>query len=143
MTRTLTILFACLTMMLSIAASAADSTPASKPLRVVMQISENQPAVWALALNNIRNAQKDIGAKNIEIELVAYGPGLAMIRDDSLVATRVQDAMASGVRVVACRNTMENLKITEDQMIPGISYAQAGVIEIIRKQMEGYAYLRP
>jgi len=112
-------------------------------MRVVMQISENQPAVWNLALNNIRNVQKELGAKNIEVEVVTYGPGLAMLRDDSTTANRVQEAMATGVRFVACRNTMENQKITEAQLIPGIGYAQAGVIQIIKRQSEGYAYLRP
>lgn len=140
MNRALTALIACFAIILAVPAGAADP---AKPMRVVMQISENQPAVWNLALNNIRNVQKELGAKNIEVELVAYGPGLAIIRDDSLVANRVQEAMATGVRFVACRNTMQNQKITEAQMLPGISYAQAGVIEIITKQMEGYAYLRP
>lgn len=141
MNRALTAIIACCACIFAVPASAAD--PAAKPMRVVIQISENQPAVWNLALNNIRNVQKELGAKNIEVELVAYGPGLAIIRDDSLVANRVQEAMATGVRFVACRNTMQNQKITEAQMLPGISYAQAGVIEIITKQMEGYAYLRP
>jgi hypothetical protein len=139
--RILTAFVACLAMILSVPAAAAD--PATKQMRVVMQISENQPAVWNLALNNIRNVQKELGAKNIEVEVVAYGPGLGIIRDDSVVANRVQEAMATGVRFVACRNTMQNQKVTEAQMISGIGYAQAGVIEIISKQMEGYAYLRP
>jgi len=139
--RVLTALLACLAIMLAVPAGAAD--PASKPMRIVMQISENQPAIWNLALNNIRNSQKDLGVKNIEVEVVAYGPGLAMLRDDATVANRVQEAMTAGVRFVACRNTMENQKITEAQMLPGISYAQAGVIQIVKRQMEGYAYLRP
>ena len=141
MNRILTALVACLAIILALPAIAAD--PATKPMRVVMQISENQPPVWNLALNNIRNVQKELGAKNIEVEVVAYGPGLAMLRDDATVANRVQEAMATGVRFVACRNTMENQKITEAQLISGIGYAQAGVIQIIKRQSEGYAYLRP
>ena len=141
MNRILTALAACLAVILAVPAGAAD--PATKPMRVVMQISENQPPVWNLALNNIRNVQKELGAKNIEVEVVAYGPGLNMLRDDATVANRVQEAMANGVRFVACRNTMENQKITEAQLIPGIGYAQAGVIQIIKRQSEGYAYLRP
>ena len=149
MSRTLTALLACMAVSLAIPASAADTASgtaansAGKQMRIVMQISENQPPVWNLALNNIRNVQKELGAKNVEVEVVAYGPGLSIIRDDSVVANRVQEAMATGVRFVACRNTMQNQKITEAQMIPGISYATAGVIEIVSKQMEGYAYLRP
>jgi len=123
--------------------SAARPRAAAKPLRVVMQVSDAHPGTWMLALSNIRNAQKDVGTRNIEVELVAYGAGLDMLRDDSVVANEVQQAMASGARFVACRNTMEGQHITEAEMIAGIGYVQAGAIEIVRKQMEGYAYLRP
>jgi intracellular sulfur oxidation DsrE/DsrF family protein len=122
---------------------AMPTAQAAKPMRVVVQVSESDPKVWNLALNNARNAQKDVGAANIEIEVVAFGPGLGMLRDDSLVANRVDEALAAGVRFVACRNTMQAQHVTEAEMIPGIGYAQAGVVEIIKKQMEGFAYLRP
>jgi intracellular sulfur oxidation DsrE/DsrF family protein len=112
-------------------------------MRMVIQVSESEPRVWNLALNNARNAQKEVGAANIEIEIVAFGPGLAMLRDDSLTANRVLEALAAGVRFVACRNTMQAQHLTEAEMIPGIGYAQAGVIEIVKRQMEGFAYLRP
>lgn len=140
----LTRLVTCLAILVAVPAAAANpAEPTAKPMRMVIQISDNQSPVWNLALNNIRNVQKELGAKNVEVEVVAYGPGLGMLRDDATVANRVQEAMATGVRFVACRNTMENQKITEAQMIPGIGYAQAGVIQIVRRQMEGYAYLRP
>jgi len=121
----------------------AEAGPAAKPMRVVIQISDGDPKTWNLALNNARNAQKDVGAGNIDVEIVAFGPGLDMLRDDSLVANRVLDAITAGVRFVACRNTMQAQHLTEADMIGGIGYAQAGVVEIIRRQMEGAAYLRP
>jgi hypothetical protein len=43
--------------------------------RVVLQMSEADPAKWNLALNNAKNIQTDLGAANVDIELVAYGPG--------------------------------------------------------------------
>ena len=46
--------------------------------RVVMQVSDNDTGKWNLALNNARNLQSDLGAQNVEIEIVAYGPGIAM-----------------------------------------------------------------
>lgn len=125
------------------AVAAPAAVQAAKPMRVVVQVSVNDPKVWNLALNNAHNAQKDVGAANIEIEIVAFGPGLGMLRDDSLVANRVEEALKAGVRFVACRNTMQAEHLTEADMMPGIGYAQAGVVEIIKKQMEGFAYLRP
>ncbi len=44
--------------------------------KVVFQVSDNDPAKWNLALNNAQNVQRDLGKENVEIEIVAYGPGL-------------------------------------------------------------------
>lgn len=122
---------------------AVASAPAAKSLRAVVQVSDNDVARWNLALNNVRNVQKDVGADKVDIELVVYGPGLGMLKDDSVVANRVQEAVAAGVRVLACRNTMQAQHVTEEDLVPGIGFVQAGVVEIIRKQAEGYGYLRP
>ena len=111
--------------------------------RVVIQVSDADPAKWNLALNNAQNVQSDLGAANVEIEIVAYGPGLGMLRSGSAVATRVDEAMLSGTKVVACENTMRKEKVVKSQMLGGISYVDAGVVEIMKKQQEGWAYIRP
>ena len=53
------------------------------------------------------------------------------------------EAMKANMRVVACENTMRAQKITKDDMLPASSYVPAGVTEIMKKQGEGWAYLRP
>jgi intracellular sulfur oxidation DsrE/DsrF family protein len=62
---------------------------------------------------------------------------------ESAVGNRVNDAVANGVKVVACENTMDAQKLTRADMLKSISYVPAGVIELIRKQQQGYAYIRP
>ena len=52
---------------------------AQEKQKVVFQVSDNDPAKWNLALNNARNIQQDLGKDNVAIEIVAYGPGLAML----------------------------------------------------------------
>ena len=116
--------------------------PAAKN-RVVMQVSDNDPGKWNLALNNARNLQADLGAGNVEIEIVAYGPGIGMLKHDSVVGNRVGEALASGVRVEACENTMRGQKLAQTDMLNGIGYVPAGVVEIMQKQQQGWAYLRP
>ena len=66
-----------------------------------------------------------------------------MLKADSLTANGVQDAMAAGVRFVACGNTMKALHLTKDDMIDGIDYARAGYVEVMRLQQLGWAYIRP
>ena len=111
--------------------------------RVVIQVSDGDPAKWNLALNNAKNLQADLGAANVEIEIVAYGPGLAMLKRDSTVATRVDEALTTGVKVFACGNTMRAQKLTQPDMLPAISFVEAGVVEIMQKQQQGWAYIRP
>lgn len=121
---------------------AADGAPATKE-RVVIQVSDADPKKWHLALNNARNIQTDLGADRSEIEIVAYGPGIGMLKADAETANRIDDAVAAGVRVVACENTMKAQKISRDDMHGRIAYVPAGVVQIMRRQQQGYAYLRP
>jgi intracellular sulfur oxidation DsrE/DsrF family protein len=127
-------------------ATAADATAsASAPAknRLVIQVSDADPKRWNLALNNAKNVQADLGAENVEIEIVAYGPGIGMLKKDSEVASRIGDARASGMTVVACENTMKGQHLKYDDMLPTIGYVPAGVVEIMQKQQQGWAYLRP
>ncbi|MES2398534.1 MAG: DsrE family protein [Pseudomonadota bacterium] len=118
-------------------------TAAAKRNRIVIQVSDNDPAKWNLALNNAKNLQEDVGAANVDIEIVAYGPGIGMLKLESPTGSRIADAMKANVKVIACENTMRGQKLTKDDMLPAISYVPAGVTEIMTKQTEGWAYLRP
>ena len=122
---------------------AAAAQDAAKRARVVVQVSEADPARWNLVLNNVRNLQEDLGAANVQVEIVAYGPGIGMLKLDSVANSRVSDALRAGVQVVACENTMRNMKLARADMHPDVGYVAAGVVEIVKRQQEGWAYLRP
>jgi hypothetical protein len=121
----------------------AQAPQASVRPKVVLQMSESDAAKWNLALNNARNIQNDLGAANVDIELVAYGPGIGMLKADSVVGNRVGEALAAGVKVVACENTMQAQKLSKDDMLGKIAYVPAGVVEIMQRQQQGWAYIRP
>lgn len=132
-------------------AAAGDAPPNARSVaksaqqrnKVIFQVSDSDPAKWNLALNNARNVQQDLGEKNVDIEIVAYGPGIGMLKMDSAVGTGVSEAMATGIKVVACENTMHNQKIGREDMLSTIGYVKAGVVELMRKQQQGWAYIRP
>jgi intracellular sulfur oxidation DsrE/DsrF family protein len=79
----------------------------------------------------------------VDIEIVTYGPGIGMLKMDSVIANRIEEAKQSGVAIVVCQNTMKGMKLTNDDMLPNTSYVPSGVVEIIKKEREGYAYIRP
>jgi len=143
--RQLVAAIACMAIALPLSSIAAEDKAAQKPQkeRVVIQVSDADPQKWNLALNNAKNIQTDLGADKTEVEIVAYGPGIGMLKADAIVANRVEDAVASGVKIVACENTMKSLKIGRDDMNRKIDYVGAGVVELMRRQQQGYAYIRP
>jgi intracellular sulfur oxidation DsrE/DsrF family protein len=121
----------------------ASAESAAQRNRIVIQVSDGDQGKWNLALNNARNIQTDLGAANVDIEIVAYGPGIGMLKLDSPVANRVDEASAAGVKVMACENTMKAQKLARADMLNGIGYVNAGVVEIMQRQQQGWAYLRP
>ncbi len=136
-----------------ISAPAKMSTAADQkqPHRLAVQVDVNDPAVMNLALNNVSNAAQhysELGQK-VEIELVAFGPGLHMLRDDtSPVRARIKsmsEAMPN-LTFAACGNTRENMTKAEAKDIPIISEAKvvkAGVVRLMELQERGWSYLRP
>jgi intracellular sulfur oxidation DsrE/DsrF family protein len=129
--------------LVALAPLAASAQQKSEHYKVVLQVSDNDPAKWNLALNNARNIQQDLGKGNVDVEIVAYGPGLGMLKADSKVADRLAQALDGGIGLMACENTMHNTKTTKAQMYSGISYVDAGVVHIMKRQREGWAYVRP
>ena len=112
--------------------------------KVIFQVTDNDVAKWTLTLNNVRNLQNAVGGADLaDIEVIAYGPGIQLLKADSPLASRVTEAVGSKVKVVACENTMANNQLTHADMLPDIGYVPAGVVEVMRKQQAGYAYIRP
>lgn len=112
--------------------------------KVAFQVSDNDPAKWNLVLNNAKNVQSSLGGTGkSDVEIVVYGPGINMLKSDSTVGNRVEEAQKAGVNIVACQNTMKGMKLTEADMLPNTVYVPAGVVELMTKQNEGYAYIRP
>ena len=119
--------------------------------RLVLQVNTNDPAMMTLALNNATNVDqyyKNLGEK-VEIEVVTFGPGLNMLRDDtSPVKDRIK-AIADNTPSIsfkACGNTQDNMHKAEHKDIPLISQAtlvKSGVVRVMELQEEGWTYVRP
>src|SRR4051812_23250860 len=89
----------------------ADAAEGGKSHRVAIHVDQNDPAVMNLALNNATNVIEYYRDKNedVEVEIVAYGPGLHMLRDDtSPVKDRLKqlagNAYPGKITFAACNN---------------------------------------
>jgi intracellular sulfur oxidation DsrE/DsrF family protein len=119
---------------------AQTSTPAGKE-RVIVQISTPEQRTWNQALNYVENLQDLYGKDNVEIEIVALGWGIGMLKFDSPLATRVAAAINRGAKLQACEVTMGRQKLTKQDMLPDIGYVRAGLGQIIKRQKEGWSYI--
>ena len=142
MTRSRSILLAFAAVLALVLPFTAQSQQAGKQ-KVIFQVSDADPGKWALALNNARNVQAELGKDNVQIEIVAYGPGLGMLKAESKVEGRLAQALQDNVGLIACENTMHNTKTTKADMYSGIAYVPAGVTHLMKRQREGWAYIRP
>jgi uncharacterized protein len=111
--------------------------------KVVLQVSDDSPKTWNQVLNVIENLQQAYGKDNVDIKLVAFGFGIAILKLESVAGSRVQDAVQNGAQIVACEVTMRRQKLTKADMLPNIGYVPAGVVEIIKLQKQGWTAIRP
>ena len=132
-------------------AKMATTANRTQPHRLAVQVDVNDPATMNLALNNVSNTVQhysEIGQK-VEIEVVAFGPGLHMLREDtSPVKARIKSMSETmpEVSFSACGNTRENMTKVEAKEIPLISQAKvtkSGVVRLMELQERGWSYLRP
>lgn len=114
--------------------------------KIVIQVSTDDPRTQKIALNNAVNMQKMYGIDNIDIEIVAYGPGLGLLTKKSSQAKRVTSLAMQDITFSACGNTMEKVAKNSGKMpelLEGVDQVTAGVARIMELQQQGYAYIRP
>lgn len=114
--------------------------------KVVIQVSSADAKTQAIALNNAVNVQKHYGPGEVDVEIVAYGPGLSLLTKKSKQAKRVASLAKSDITFSACGNTMKKMKKKsgkEPKLINGVKVVPAGVVRLMELQAKGYAYIRP
>src|ERR1700712_660701 len=130
---------------------APQSSTWNKPHRIVIQVTQNDPAVMNMALNNGENLAKFYKDKGepTEIEFVAYGAGLNMVRSDTSPVKERLLAMTGAMKNVSfagCGNTMatqskqENKNIT---LVPEAHSVPSGIARVVELEEQGWTYVRP
>lgn len=118
---------------------------------LAIQVNSNDPQTMNIALNNAINVTNHYQAQgdSVVIELVAYGPGLHMLRaDTSPVSERIEALQLEleNLSFAACGNTHRNMSERageEVALLDGVSVTPSGVVRLVELQQQGYAYIRP
>lgn len=128
----------------SLQVSAAEKSFAET--KVVLQISDNDPFKQTLVLNVANNLIKHYGPDQVDIEIVAFGPGLRLLFVENTNSDRIQSLVDNGVRFAACSNTVRNMgKILGEP--PALNKnavkVSAGVVRIMDLNNQGYQVIKP
>ena len=140
---------AALSIALATSALAADG----KTHRIAIQVDQNDPAVMNMVLNNATNVIEHYRAKSedVDVEIVAYGPGMHMLRaDTSPVADRIKHlkemVFPGKIQFSACNNTKQGMEKTEGHaisIVPEATIVPSGVVRLMELQEQGWSYVRP
>lgn len=115
-------------------------------LKVLFHVNEVER--WDVAFGNITNLINDVGEGNVDVAVLANGHAVAVYADADKVE-KMKDFSEKGVKFLACRNSLKKLCsggavcISEENLPAFVSVVPAGITEIIKKQHEGYAYVKP
>ena len=109
---------------------------------VLVHLDEASPEKHASVLLNISNLLNELGEET-QVELVVHGPGLLAVIAEAPHSAKLGELLKRGVTVAACANTMRGLNISIDALTQGVHIVPSGVAELVRRQREGWAYLRP
>lgn len=110
------------------------------PRKVVFQLFDSDIQRVNHNLSSIYNILKEYPTESLKIVVVTYGNGMRALRKDYDKETlkRIASLMEYDVEFIGCRNTMETMKWSEDEFIDDITYVQAGIVELIERQIAGY-----
>jgi intracellular sulfur oxidation DsrE/DsrF family protein len=142
----------CVALALPVWAGAVERAPVpdDKPfaeVRVALQLSDGDPQHQSQVLNVAANLMAHYGGPDlVDIEIVAFGPGIALLLDGNENAARISSLAESGVRFIGCMNTVETIARQtgkHPKLVPLTIPVQAGVAHLIDRAAQGYTLIRP
>ena len=125
--------------------AAEDDKPFAEE-RIVLQISDPNPFKQTLVLNVASNLIKHYGQDKVDVEIVAFGPGLRLMFKDNVNTGRIQGLTTSGVKFSACKNTIAGMtkKLGHaPELNSNAVPVSAGVVRIIELENQGFKLIKP
>ena len=111
-------------------------------LGVVVHLAEDDVHRQRAVLRNVVNLRSAL-ERSGAIEVVTHGPGLTLLTGETGLAADAAHLQGDGVSFRACENTMRSRDLTLDDLLEGVESVESGVAHLTRRQLQGWAYLRP
>jgi uncharacterized protein len=123
-----------------------EGEPAFAEHRLTLQLSDPGAEKQSLVLSVAFNVLKVYGPDRVAIDVVAFGPGIDLLRDGNANAERIHSLVAQGVRFDACMNTVTTIERETGKpykLNPLARQVEAGVVRILNLAEHGYTTVRP
>ncbi|MCF8128298.1 MAG: TerB family tellurite resistance protein [Deltaproteobacteria bacterium] len=127
------------------AGKAAPKREEGKMTKVVFHLDVDEEKRLVMALNNMDNLLKVIPEADASVCLVANGSAVGLFEQKrgAVHGPRVTELAGKGVRFMLCNNSLTNLNLDSGAMLSGCEIIKAGIMELIQRQSDGYAYIKP
>ena len=113
--------------------------------KVVFHIDEDRSETLLMALGNIENFLAALSAETPAVVVVANGNAVKLLRshDAESYQRRIATLVQAGVRFLVCHNALKKLGILPEELLTECAVIPAGIVEVVRLQGMGYAYVKP
>ena len=114
--------------------------------KIVLQLSDNDPRKQGMVISVANNLMKFYDPDKVAVEIVAFGPGIDLLKPDNPVRKQVESLVAQGARVDICLNTVDTLEREtgkRPEFIAAATPVQVGVAQILFLTENGYTLVRP
>jgi len=138
-----------LILLYTLSAATVAAAPEDKPFaeqKFVLQISDMDPSKQTLVLNVAKNLIKHYGQDQVDVEIVAFGPGLRLLFEGNANSDRISGLKDTGVRFAACQNTINNMSAKLGHPVKlneNATPVVAGVVRIKELTDQGYLLVKP
>lgn len=115
------------------------------PRRIIMKLNMSDEKEVNHLIGTIYNILKEYPSDTLKVVVIAYGPGMRVLKKDydKHTLTRIKSLMEYEVDFIGCKNTMGTMKWTKKDFIDNIDYVQAGIAEVIEKKVAGWIDATP
>jgi len=114
--------------------------------KIALQLSDNDVRKQNLVISIANNLLKFYDPDKVAIEVVAFGPGIELLRSESPARKQVESLISQGVRFDVCLNTVDTIGREtgrRPEIMPGATPVQVGVGQILFLTENGYTLVRP
>ena len=129
-------------MLCALCCAGVSAQTAARVHHVVFVITSPDVNDWQSATMLAQHYLEGIRPATAEVEVLAYGGGIDMLKQGAATAQELADTQKMGVHFVACENAMRAHHIAKADLLPGVTSVPSGVVELVGKQEAGWSYVK-